>query len=67
MLPAGTGHQNLGCSPDFDVVGAYPQGQYADIQTAAATSEILAMISSLPVPVTDPIRGSSAGLVDYWR
>ncbi|MBM7049311.1 MULTISPECIES: cupin [Rhizobium] len=67
ILPAGTGHQNLGCSWDFEVVGAYPEGQHADIQTAAATSEMLAMISSLPVPVTDPILGSSASLVESWR
>ena len=67
ILPAGTGHQNLGCSSDFEVVGAYPEGQHADIQTAAATSKMLAMISSLPVPVTDPIRGPSGRLVESWR
>ncbi|MGM4986620.1 cupin [Rhizobium sp. 11_C7_N12_5] len=67
ILPAGTGHQNLGCSSDFEVIGAYPEGQHADIQTDAATTDILAMISSLPAPVTDPIQGSSAGLVERWH
>jgi uncharacterized protein YjlB len=65
ILPAGTGHRNLGCSSDFEVVGAYPRGQHADIQTSAASSEMLTKISSLPVPDTDPIRGSSPGL-ESW-
>ena len=67
ILPAGTGHQNLGCSSDFKVVGAYPEGQHADIQTTAATSDMLAIISALPVPVSDPVRGWSEGLVESWR
>ncbi|MEF0941567.1 cupin [Rhizobium sp. BR 362] len=67
ILPAGTGHRNLGCSSDFEVVGAYPKGQYADIQTAAATRDMLAKIASLPVPDTDPIHGSSGGLLESWR
>ncbi|MBB4571491.1 cupin [Rhizobium leucaenae] len=67
ILPAGTGHRNLGCSPDFEVVGAYPEGQHADIQTAAASRDMLAKIASLPVPDTDPIHGTSGGLLESWR
>ncbi|WFU11602.1 cupin (plasmid) [Rhizobium sp. CB3090] len=67
VLPAGTGHRNLGCSPHFTVVGAYPEGQHADIQTAAATPDMLAKIASLSVPDTDPIHGASGGLLDSWR
>ncbi len=66
VLPAGTGHKNLGSSPDFEVVGAYPHGQHADIRTQAATSEMLVRISSLPVPETDPGLGSSGGIVELW-
>jgi uncharacterized protein YjlB len=67
ILPAGTGHMNLGCSPDFEVVGAYPVGQRADIQTAAPSPEMLSRISALPVPNTDPVKGLSGLLITAWR
>lgn len=67
ILPAGTGHQNLGASPDFQVVGAYPKVQYADVQTAAPTQAMQATISSLPIPHTDPVFGSDCGLLEHWQ
>lgn len=67
ILPAGTGHQNLGSSSNFQVVGAYPNAEKADIQTSAATSEMLEKIASLPVPKTDPLFGSQGFLLDAWR
>ncbi|WP_421577418.1 cupin [Shinella sp. M31] len=66
ILPAGTGHQNLGSSEDFRVVGAYPQGQHADIQRSAAAAEMLQKIASVPLPSTDPIHGSSGALLEKW-
>ncbi|OWV72611.1 cupin [Rhizobium sp. R339] len=67
VLPAGTGHQNLGCTGDFQVIGAYPEGQHADIQTAAASSEMLSKISSVSLPQTDPVQGTSGFLIEKWR
>ncbi len=67
ILPAGTGHQNLGCSRNFEVVGAYPVGQHADIQTSAPSSEMKARISSLPIPESDPVQGTSGYLIECWR
>ncbi|ANL69337.1 cupin 2 domain-containing protein (plasmid) [Rhizobium phaseoli] len=67
VLPAGTGHQNLGCTPDFQVVGAYPKGQQADIQTSAASNEMLAKIASVPIPHSDPVQGPSGFLTKTWR
>jgi uncharacterized protein YjlB len=67
ILPAGTGHMNLGCSPDFEVVGAYPVGQHADIQTSAPSNEMLSRISASPVPDADPVQGSSGRLMTAWR
>lgn len=67
ILPAGTGHQNLGSSKDFAVVGAYPPEQHADIQRSAATEEMLSTIASLPLPQTDPVQGSAGALLKEWR
>ena len=67
ILPAGTGHCNIESSPDFQVVGAYPPGQCADIQRAAPTSPMLATIESLPKPNSDPVLGASGGLNDLWQ
>ncbi|MDZ7926988.1 MAG: cupin [Agrobacterium sp.] len=66
VLPAGTGHRKLKSSSDFQVVGAYPAGQEADIQTSAPTSAMLARMKSLPKPTTDPVHGASGGLTDLW-
>lgn len=66
VLPAGTGHQNLACSSDFQVVGAYPPGQQADILTKAASTAQLRRISSLPRPETDPVTGCANGLIERW-
>jgi len=57
----------LGASPDFEIVGAYPKDQYADIQTAAPTQAMQTTISTLPIPDTDPVFGSNGGVLEYWR
>jgi uncharacterized protein YjlB len=67
ILPAGTGHMKLRSSADFQVVGAYPPGQKADIQTSAPSAEMLERIRSLPKPETDPVHGASCGLMEIWR
>jgi len=67
VLPVGTGHKNQGCSDDFEVVGAYPSGQHADIITSSADTNAIAKIRDLPRPDTDPIMGLDGGLVEIWR
>jgi uncharacterized protein YjlB len=67
ILPAGTGHMKLRSSADFQVVGAYPPGQKADIQTSAPSAEMLERIRSLPKPETDPVHGTAGGLMEIWR
>jgi uncharacterized protein YjlB len=68
VLPAGTGHQNLGSSPDFQVVGGYPQGQTADLLKGKPDERPAAdqRIAAVPLPVKDPLFGPTGPLVDLW-
>ena len=66
LLPAGTGHCNLGSSDDFLVVGAYPPGQQADICRAAPSAAQLASITMLPFPDADPVQGRNGAVAQYW-
>ena len=67
LLPAGTGHCNLGSSDDFMVVGAYPPGQEGDINRDPVTDAQVAQIAKLPFPDSDPVLGSGGGVVTLWR
>jgi uncharacterized protein YjlB len=66
ILPAGTGHKLLGSDDDFMVVGAYPPGQYADIQTSGPTNAQRNMIAALLLPRKDPVTGSDGPLMSSW-
>lgn len=67
ILPAGTGHKKIESSSDFQVVGAYPPGQHADIQRSVPTGKMLTNIRSLPSPGMDPVQGLSGVLLDLWK
>jgi uncharacterized protein YjlB len=66
VLPPGTGHRRIAASADFLVVGAYPPGQHADICREAPSEAMLARITSLPAPETDP-AGRPDGVPALWR
>lgn len=69
VIPAGVGHQNLGSSDDFQVVGAYPDGQTADLIRAEKSDRAAAeqRIAKVPLPKADPILGSTGALVERWN
>ena len=67
VLPAGTGHCLRSATDDFQVVGAYPRGQEADICRAAPTSTQRAALHAVPVPDADPLDGESGPLCLLWR
>lgn len=68
VLPAGTGHQNLGSSRDFHVVGGYPVGQEADLMRGQAGERPGAdqRIARVPRPRADPIAGTDGALMKAW-
>jgi uncharacterized protein YjlB len=68
VLPAGTGHQCLGASDDFLVVGAYPPfGIYDECRGAPAEhARALQTIPKVPVPRKDPIHGNAGPLLKLW-
>jgi len=69
VLPAGTGHQNLGSSADFHVVGAYPNGQDADLLRGDRGERPAAddRICRVPLPKADPLTGAHGPLAKEWK
>ena len=69
VVPAGVGHAAMKASPDFMVVGAYPDGRDWDVmqgdrgQIAAARKRI----AGVPAPAADPIDGASGPLMKLWN
>jgi uncharacterized protein YjlB len=68
VLPAGTSHQNLGCSDDFHVVGGYPVGQDADLLRGVVGERPAAdqRIARVPQPKGDPLSGPNGSLMKHW-
>jgi uncharacterized protein YjlB len=68
VLPAGTGHQCLGASDDFLVVGAYPpSGTYDECRGAPAEhARALRTIPKVALPPKDPAYGNEGRLLRLW-
>jgi uncharacterized protein YjlB len=69
ILPAGTGHRRLSCSPDLLVVGAYPEGSTYDERKPVNVShdKAVAEIAKTPTPRQDPVFGSDGPLKGLWN
>jgi uncharacterized protein YjlB len=69
LIPAGVGHENLGSSAGFGVVGAYPPGQDPDVQRGAPDERnwVLDAIAKVPLPDSDPVYGAGGPLRSHWQ
>lgn len=69
LLPAGTGHRRLSASPDFQIVGAYPDGMDYNLRRGKEEERPLALeeIRQVPIPDTDPVYGFDGPLLTLWK
>ena len=69
IIPAGVGHQNLGSSPDFHVVGGYPLGQEPDLLRGTPGERPTAddRIAAVSLPKADPVYGTDGPMVNLWK
>ncbi|MBM7648214.1 uncharacterized protein YjlB [Bacillus ectoiniformans] len=69
VLPAGTGHKKLESSQDFQVVGAYPNGQSYNMRKSDPSihSQSMSEIANVSIPQTDPVYGDSGPLLQAWK
>jgi len=69
VIPAGVAHKNLGQSPTFAVVGAYPDGQHWDMNTGKPGERPRAdqRIARVMLPREDPVHGVEGPLLRLWR
>jgi uncharacterized protein YjlB len=68
VIPAGVGHKNIGCSTDFNVVGAYPEGLSPDLMKGDEGERPLAdkNLARVSIPKADPLLGPDDGLCRIW-
>jgi len=68
VLPAGVGHKKLSCRGKLGVVGAYPEGQYADLcrPDAARVAARAAAVARVAMPGRDPVSGHGGPLAKHW-
>lgn len=69
VIPAGVGHKLVDGTPDLLVVGAYPDGQQPDLQTAdpGRHDASARRIAAVPLPTADPLHGPDGPLIRHWR
>jgi uncharacterized protein YjlB len=68
IIPAGVAHKNINSSQNFRVVGAYPAGQFWDMNCGKPGERPAAdqNIAKVPDPKTDPVYGDESPLLELW-
>ncbi len=70
VLPAGVGHCRQDASPDLLIVGAYPRGMEAGLDTRRGRPEEIEEMRrnsrAVPTDVPDPVAGADGALPRLW-
>lgn len=69
LLPAGVAHKRLEATADFQIVGAYPNGQKPDMQKGDTESyeDLKHRALQVKVPETDPLDGAAGAVQQHWE
>jgi uncharacterized protein YjlB len=72
VLPAGMGHKKIASRGSLGIVGAYPEGQSADMNVAklahaARSAQAEEAVARVPRPSHDPVFGTTGPLLELWR
>jgi uncharacterized protein YjlB len=69
IIPAGVAHKNIQASADFEVLGAYPEGQSWDLKYGdpGERPEVDENIARVPLPTEDPFFGRHGPLLKHWK
>ncbi|WP_027108316.1 hypothetical protein [Lacticigenium naphthae] len=69
LLPAGVAHKLIEATGDFQIVGAYPNGNSPDMEKGDSKEyeELLHKIQKVPFPECDPVGGRNLGVHEYWK
>ncbi len=71
VLPAGVGHKKVASRGSLGIVGAYPEGQSADMNVAklasvARSAHAAEAVARVPLPPYDPVYGPKGPLSKHW-
>lgn len=68
IIPAGVAHRRIDDSPDFQCLGAYPEGQQYDMNYGKPDElgRALENIKKVPMPENDPLYGKDGPLLKNW-
>jgi uncharacterized protein YjlB len=72
VLPAGTGHKKIASRGRLGIVGAYPEGQHADMNVAklarsGQSGNAAEAVARVPLPARDPVFGEKGPLFVHWH
>ena len=69
VIPAGVAHKRISATPDFRVVGAYPEGMPYDMCYGKPQErpEADRRIAAVPLPAADPGSGPGGPLPGLWQ